>query len=542
MIIGTALPAVIWTDGDQINKWVPNNPVRRVIDFDTAMASLSQMSGGGSLLVPPLLAPNLYRLSDLLSLISDPKVTGEEQIDGRLAFKIEGLIATLPVKLWIDKNDYLILKTYRVFEFGKRQIASTILYKPKLNSGISPQDLVFKPPENTPPPAVDTDSPISAPLQPPALAPRLREFGFSLKRNRNAKAADSGDRTAGDDDVVRVDTDLVLSAVLVVDPQGKMVTGLTKDDFIVKEDDKLQEIASLSMGDSKDFPRSIVLIIDYSRSQLPYIRNSIESAKMLVDKLNPKDRMALVTDDVKLLSGFTGNKQLLKEKLEGLKRSALSGALGASQQYDALMATLNEVFNVEDVRPIIVFQTDGDQLEALRDQATILTSFVPPRKYGLADILARSNKIRATVYSVISGVRFAGVPDADLMNRAKLDWGNRNTANMELARARNGVGREAPEPSQESLQRIAAEWVRRQTALISVAKSTGAWAEFLEQPEQADEIYTRILSDIERRYVIGYYPTNRKRDGKFRKVTVEVRGHPEYSVQGQKSYFGREEK
>jgi len=322
-----------------------------------------------------------------------------------------------------------------------------------------------------------------------------------------------------------------------------MVTGLTKDDFVVKEDEKLQEVASLSMGDSKDVPRSIVLIIDYSRSQLPYIRTSIESAKMLVDKLNPKDRMALVTDDVKLLAGFTGNKQLLKEKLEGLKASALSGALGLSYQYDALMATLNEVFNDEDVRPIIIFQTDGDELEGLRDEA-ILTAFTPPRKYGLADILNAAAKVRATVYSVISGVRFAGVPDAELMNRAKLDWGNRQTASLELARARDSLGprREAAEPSQEILQRTTAQWVRRQTSLVSVAKSTGAWAEFLEQPEQADEIYTRILTDIEHRYVIGYYPTNRKRDGKFRKVTIEVRGHPEYLVQGQKSYFARQEK
>src|SRR5262249_37252556 len=196
--------------------------------------------------VPPLLAPHLYRLSDLLSLISDPRVTGEEQIDGRLAFKIEGTIGKLPVKLWIDKSDYLILKTYRVFEFGQRQIESTILYRPKLNSEISAADLVFKPPENTPP-AVETASPILSPSEPPVLAPRLHEFGFSLKRNRNARASESSNQTAGNDDVVRVDTDLVLSAVLVVDPQGKMVTGLTKDDFIVKEDDTLQEIASLSM-------------------------------------------------------------------------------------------------------------------------------------------------------------------------------------------------------------------------------------------------------------------------------------------------------
>lgn len=48
-------------------------------------------------------------------------------------------------------------------------------------------------------------------------------------------------------------------------------------------------------------PRTIVLIIDYSGSQLPFIKNSVAAAKVLVDKLGPKDLMAIVTDDVELL-------------------------------------------------------------------------------------------------------------------------------------------------------------------------------------------------------------------------------------------------
>jgi hypothetical protein len=37
--------------------------------------------------------------------------------------------------------------------------------------------------------------------------------------------------------------------------------------------------------------------------------------------------------------------------------------------------------------------------------------------------------------------------------------------------------------------------------------------------------------------VIGYYPTNKARDGKRRTVTIEVRDHPEYIVWGRKAYF-----
>ena len=77
---------------------------------------------------------------------------------------------------------------------------------------------------------------------------------------------------------------------------------------------------------------------------------------------------------------------------------------------------------------------------------------------------------------------------------------------------------------------------------MGLAKFTGTIPEFLEEPGQADEIYTRVLTDIDRRYVIGYYPTTRMHDGKRRKVSIEVRNHPEYAVWGQKAYFAKEEK
>jgi hypothetical protein len=111
-----------------------------------------------------------------------------------------------------------------------------------------------------------------------------------------------------------------------------------------------------------------------------------------------------------------------------------------------------------------------------------------------------------------------------------------------MLRARNAPEpRNAAEPGNEVLQRIVDRWLHCQVALAEVAKSAGAWAEFLEEPEQADEIYTRVLKNIERRYVLGYYPTNRARDGKRRTVNVAVRNHPEYVIVGHKSYLAREE-
>jgi len=244
------------------------------------------------------------------------------------------------------------------------------------------------------------------------------------------------------------------------------------------------------------------------------------------------------------LVDFTSDKELLQRQLEILKISALSGSIGASDQYDALLASLNELFGREDVRPIIIFQTDGDQLEALKGGSG--RNFDPywlPRKYSLQDILTATEKTRTTVYSVISGIRFAGVPDEELPMRARTDWQNRQLATNDLLRAQN-----IPVPKTDPIvlpegffDTYGSNWQKRQTALMGLAKYTGTIPEFLERPSQADEIYTRILTDIDRRYVIGYYPTNRARDGLRRKISIEVRNHPEYTVWGQKSYFARKE-
>jgi len=535
--VGGDFPAwIVWKNGEDIRTMgIFGLPDNKRDDLDATLLRLATFSTGASLTIPGLLMPKSLRTSDLLSLITSPTIAGEEKVDGQPAYRIEGVLWDQPIKIWIDRSRYLILKVYRKVSFGNNQSETTVQYKPKLNAEVPPELLVAPAAE-----ALETVRRSPTPLVPVSVGspPKLKSFGASLRAGvvGNLKAAGGA---SDDDDVVRVETDLVVSSVLVVDQQGKIVNGLTRDDFIVKEDDKPQEVASLSLGDSKEVPRSIVLVIDYSGSQLPYIRTSIESAKMLVDKLNPKDRMAIVTDDVKLLVDFTSDKALLKSQLETLKTNALGGTVGASNQYDAVMAALNELFGSEDIRPIVIFQTDGDQLEALKGTPP-QAPFWLPRKFSLQDILTVAEKKRATIYPVISGMRYVGVPDAELPQRARLDWQNRLDANVEYLRAHNLPLPKNSSLPKDDLTRYTEQWQQRQSALVGIAKATGTWPEFLEKPSQADEIYTRILSDMDRRYIIGYYPTNRERDGKRRKVNVEVRDHPEYQVWGQKSYFARE--
>lgn len=422
----------------------------------------------------------------------------------------------------------------------------------------------------------------------PALAlaqtrekPKLKDFGSSLKKLKWDPQKNSTTETitnsSEDDDVITIETSLVVSELLVLDKQGRPVQGLKQSDFLITEEGTPQQVGHFLLGDNRSLPRSIVLIIDYSGSQFPYIQNSVAAAGVLVDKLGPLDRMAIVTDDVELLADFTNDKRELKKKLNTLleKSRGRDGFLGIggtrrqfgkSAQYSALMATLKEAFDEEDQRPIVIFQTDGDEAEYLRN--SIIVPAVPPdlptelvakiqneveqrrqlqrasmTEFSLEDVYRAVEKSRATIYTVVPGAKLIGLtPEQQLATVIAED----ERAINEMLPTLSQKAREAFMARQEARKKVvpvqvlrmrAEENTKMQEALAAIAPLSGGWTEFLEQPAQAQGIYARILSDISQRYIVGYYPANKERDGKRRKINFEVKGHPEYTILGRRSYY-----
>ena len=413
--------------------------------------------------------------------------------------------------------------------------------------------------------------------------PKLKDFGSSLKRLRwdsktNATVETKGQedkaKVTGGEDVVRVETSLVVSDVLVLDQRGQPVPGLTQNDFVVTEDGKPQKVGTFSLGDDAKVPRSIVLIMDYSCTQLPFLEASVEAAKTLVDKLGSLDRMAIVTDDVELLAGFTSDKKKLKNKLDEMKRRTVFDPgivpdafgrrvpFGRGFQYSALMAVLKEAFDDEDERPIVIFQTDGEEAAILRNP--IVTPSIPtglppdwtaegqanlahfraylsrnPREFSLTDVYRAAEKSRATIYTVVPGFRLIGLSPDEQTAQTKA-YHEREVSYLTWPAIRKRGEDRLKRMPVEVLRDEAEMRVKLQSALAILSTITGGWIEFFDQPSQAAEIYSRIFSDINRRYIVGYYPTNKEHDGKRRKVNVGVRGHPEYIVMGRKSYFAPE--
>ncbi len=411
--------------------------------------------------------------------------------------------------------------------------------------------------------------------------PRLKDFGSSLKKLKwdpqKNETVITQQASRDDEDVITINTSLVTSDVLVTDKQGRPVRDLRATDFTVSEDGVPQQIGHFVLGDNVNLARSIVLIIDYSRSQFPYIADSIEAAGVLVDQLGPKDRMAIVTDDVDLLVDFTNDKRELKRGLESLlerNRGAKSflgvggkrPRFGRSAQFSALMATFNEAFDDEDQNPVIVFQTDGDELEFLRN--SVIVHEVPPglppeilrevqeeveqkrrlqrslmTEFSLDDVYRAAERSRATIYSIIPRTRLLDLTQDEQIKRLAAEdsrsvatWSEASSEKMRNSfKVLEEQRRKRLTP--EILQARIDQELKIQRSLVDLAKMSGGWAEFLETKSQTTSIYNRILADLNLRYIIGYYPSNKTHDGKKRQITVEVKGHPEYIISSRKSYY-----
>ncbi|HKG58889.1 MAG TPA: VWA domain-containing protein [Pyrinomonadaceae bacterium] len=411
--------------------------------------------------------------------------------------------------------------------------------------------------------------------------PKLKDFGASLKKLKwdpeKNETVISQQASRDDEDVITIETSLVTSDVLVTDKQGRPVRDLKATDFAVREDGVPQQIGHFVLGDNVNLSRSIVLIIDYSRSQFPYISDSIAAAGVLVDQLGPNDRMAIVTDDVDLLVDFTSDKRELKKGLDSLleRNRGAKGFLGVgdkrprfgrSAQFSALMATLNEVFDSEDQNPVIVFQTDGDELEFLRNSVIVheVPSGLPPEllrdvqeeveqkrrlqrslmtEFSLEDVYRAAERSRATIYSIIPRTRLLDLSQDEQIKRLAAEdsrsvatWSEASSEKMRNSfKVLEEQRRKRLTP--EILQARIDQELKIQRSLVDLAKLSGGWAEFLETKSQTATIYNRILADLNLRYIIGYYPSNKSHDGKKRQITIEVKGHPEYILSSRKSYY-----
>lgn len=378
------------------------------------------------------------------------------------------------------------------------------------------------------------------PTSPARDCPKGLELGPGHLAQTAPQRVPEGQRpsaTEFDPTAIRVETDLVIAEFEVHDKKGNRVVGLTVGDVRLEEDGVEQKIDMFAYGrSSASIGRSIILIIDYSQSQSSYIETSLAAAKVLVELLEPNDSMAIVSDDVELISGFTNDKAKLKTGLEVLGTRARDRKFGMSRQLSALFAAVDQLFSTDEKRPVVILQTDGDEFPLLSLGRNIFRfSGCPPLidRFGeLETVLERSG---TTVHSIIPGLPLdGGHQKIGITEIGQLDL---ETIVRQEARIRKNA---LAERKSSLLDRQVRNWANNRLlgarAVEKISRMTGGTTQYLGSPERAGEVYRRILDEMNQKYVIGYYPIDALRDERQRKIKISLKQGLNYQVRGRRSY------
>jgi len=151
---------------------------------------------------------------------------------------------------------------------------------------------------------------------------------------------------------IRVDSNLVLIPVTVMDPMNRFVTGLEKENFRIFENNREQAIAQFS---SEDAPLSVGVIFDCSGSMGQKLQKSRQAVAQFFKMANPEDEFFLVTfsSDTKLVQPFTANLEEIQNRL------AFTQSKGETALLDAVYLGLHEMKKARNARKALLLITDG---------------------------------------------------------------------------------------------------------------------------------------------------------------------------------------
>ena len=160
-----------------------------------------------------------------------------------------------------------------------------------------------------------------------------------------------------------VGTERVALHVSVVDRQGRFVTELGKESFVVSEDDSRQELTYFAQ---EDIPVSIGLVIDNSGSMRQKRREVNAAALEFVKASHPEDEVFIVNfnDEAYLDQDFTSNHDRLQDALQRIdSRSGTALYDAVSMSLDHLIESGNEAY----LKRALLIITDGEDTASRMD-------------------------------------------------------------------------------------------------------------------------------------------------------------------------------
>jgi VWFA-related protein len=167
---------------------------------------------------------------------------------------------------------------------------------------------------------------------------------------------------------IEVAVDLVNINFSATDRKGRMVPGLTAEDFTVEEDGKRQKIAVFAR--ERELPLTLAMLVDISPSITPVFEEQKDTASAFFKSVvGPRDLALVIAFDrwVTLVQDFT-------EEVSDLTRAvrSLKIAKGGTSLYDAVYLAADEKLAHEGGRKAIVIISDGEDTTSSYNESKAL--------------------------------------------------------------------------------------------------------------------------------------------------------------------------
>ncbi len=257
---------------------------------------------------------------------------------------------------------------------------------------------------------------------------------------------------------MRLHSDLVVVSVTVTDAAGQYAHGLTAKDFALFEDDAPQKINSFS---AEEAPFAAAILIDMSGSMGYKFGLVRGAAASFVERIRDNDQVAVYgfNNKIKQFQDFT-NLRDISEYIWDAK------AEDQTRLYDCMDEAIAALAKREEKRRAILLISDGCDTQSGK------ATFDSVMKKALAEGI--------TVYAVDL------IEDEAMMTSA--------TEAMALRRGRG--------------------------EMKEFADKTGGRYVHSPQGDKLEEEFTNVVDELRNQYTLTYYPTNTKRDGRWRKIAV----------------------
>ncbi len=286
--------------------------------------------------------------------------------------------------------------------------------------------------------------------------------------------------TINDDEVIKVDTEVVNVLFTAQDRNRRLLTNLTTQDIKIFEDGKEQEVTSFSR--QVDLPLSLAILIDVSVSQQRTLPEEKAAAMSFLETvIRPaKDEVAVLsfTGETTLEQGMTNNLARLRRSVERVQFVPPSGYIGggvttgtppisgdnqavqgSTAIWDAVWVTSDEILGPapERTRRAIILLTDGVNTSG---------------KKKLDDAVQAALRSEAIIYSIGIGDNFYSGVDKGSLNK--------------------------------------------------ISERTGGRAYYPRDERELREAFKQIQDEMRSQYLISYEPSNQNRDGSFRKIEIQL--------------------